>query len=140
MSPTPYIGRFIGTLKNMIHTRLAGMKLDKDKWVDVLGAVLTKYNLTKHETTEMKPVDAKKDSNKFVVWWNVHNKAKKERTYPNLKVGDIVRTMIKKTTFRKQTDNKWSNDTYKITFIKDNQYMINDHKRKVYYRWELLKV
>ena len=140
LSPAPYIERFIGTLKNMIHTRLAGMKLDKDKWVDVLDAVLTKYNLTKHETTEMKPVDAKKDSNKFAVWWNLHNKAKKERKYPNLKVGDIVRTMIKKTTFRKQTDNKWSNDTYKITFIKDNQYMINDHKRKVYYRWELLKV
>lgn len=140
LSPAPYIERFIGTLKNMIHTRLEGMKLDKDKWVDVLDAVLTKYNLTKHETTEMKPVDAKKESNKFLVWWNLHNKARKDRKYEPLKVGDTVRTMIKKTTFRKQTDNKWSNETYKITFIKNSDYLINDGKRKVYNRFELLKV
>ena len=101
---------------------------------------MTKYNLTKHETTEMKPVDAKKESNKFLVWWNLHNKARKDRKYEPLKVGDTVRTMIKKTTFRKQTDNKWSNETYKITFIKNSDYLINDGKRKVYNRWELLKV
>ena len=32
------------------------------------------------------------------------------------------------------------NEVYTVTFIKDNQYLINDNKRRVYNRWELLKI
>lgn len=140
LSPAPYVERFIGTLKSMIHDRLVGMKLDKDKWTTVLEPVLAKYNLTKHESTEMRPIDGKKDSNKLLIWWNLHSKAKKARRYPELKVGNEVRVMIKKTTFRKQTDNKWTSDKYKVIAIEDNDYLINDGKRRLYSRWELLKV
>ena len=77
LSPAPYIERFIGTFKSMIHTRLAGMKLSKDKRVDVLNPVLSKYKLTKHETTQMKPIDGKKESNKLLIWWNLHSKERK---------------------------------------------------------------
>ena len=35
---------------------------------------------------------------------------------------------------------KWSKDVYKVTFIKDNDYMENNNKRKPYQRHELLKV
>ena len=59
--------------------------------------------------------------------------------YPQIKQGDEVRVMIK-TTFRKQTDNKWTHEKYKVIAITDNHYLINDGKRKLYSRHELLKV
>ena len=81
-------------MKMMIHNRLVAMKLDTDKWTSVLEPVLAKYNLSKHESIEMKPVDGKK-INKSLRWWNLHNKAKKERLYLEIKQGDEVRVMIK---------------------------------------------
>ena len=41
---------------------------------------------------------------------------------------------------KKGTDSYWSKEVYTITFIKDKQYLINDHRRRVWNRWELLKV
>ena len=35
---------------------------------------------------------------------------------------------------------KWTKERYKITFIKGDEYMVNDGKRNVYLRLELLKV
>ena len=34
----------------------------------------------------------------------------------------------------------WSKDVFEITFTKDNQYLINDFRRRVWNRWELLKI
>ena len=70
----------------------------------------SQVQLDKHESTELKPIDGKKESNKLSIWWNLHNKAKKERLYPEIKQGDEVRVMINNTTFRKHTDNKWTNE------------------------------
>ena len=94
LSPSPYVEIFIGTVKMMIHNRLNAMRLDTDKWTSVLGPVFAKYNLTKHESAEMKPIDGKKEANRLLIWWNLHNKAKKERLYPQIKQGDEVRVMI----------------------------------------------
>ena len=94
----------------MIHNRLKAMKLDTDKWISVLEPVLAKYNLTKHESAEMKPIDGKKQSNKLLMWWNLHNKAKKERLYPEIKQGDEVR--VERTTVRTHTDSKWTTEKY----------------------------
>ena len=44
-SPPPFAERLIQTLKNMIHTRLDGMELSKEKWIDLLPAVL-KHTIT----------------------------------------------------------------------------------------------
>ena len=46
LSPSPYVERFIGTMKMMIHNRLVAMKLDTDKWTSVLEPVLAKYNVS----------------------------------------------------------------------------------------------
>ena len=79
----------------MIHNRLKAMNSNTDKWTSVLEPVLAKYNLTKHESTEMKPIDGKKEANKLLIWWNLNSKAKKERMYPQIKKDDEVRVMIK---------------------------------------------
>ena len=54
----------------MIHKRLDGLELSKEQWVDMLPAIIHKYNNTEHSTTGVKPNDAKKDENKVEVWLN----------------------------------------------------------------------
>ena len=62
------------------------------------------------------------------------------RQYPEIKVGDEVRVTIKKDTKTQGYFPKWSPTAYKVLRIKDNYYTINDEKRKVYQRREILKV
>ena len=75
-----------------------------------------------------------------MVSYNIWSKAKRNRQYPDLKVGDDVRVKLIKDSKTKGYDPKWSKEIYKVTFIKDNDYMVNDDKRKVYQRFEILKV
>ena len=124
----------------MIHTRLEGLEMDKDKWIDMLGSVLKKYNNTKHSTTGMEPNEAVKPSNHFEIWLNIINKATYNRKYKPIKVGDKVRTYVKPKSMKKGHDSSWSSQVYTITLIKDKQYLINDHRRRVWNRHELLKI
>lgn len=54
-SPPPFAERMIQTIKNMIHTRLEGLEMEKEKWINLLPAILKKYNNTEHSTTGVKP-------------------------------------------------------------------------------------
>jgi len=40
-SPPPFSERAVQEIKNMIHARLDGLDIEKEKWVDVLPAVKT---------------------------------------------------------------------------------------------------
>ena len=84
----------VQTIKHMIHQRLEGLEISKEKWVDILPSVLKKYNSTSHPTTGMKPHDAVKPSNHFDVWLNIYSKATYNRKYRQIKVGDKVRTYV----------------------------------------------
>ena len=139
-SPPPFSERAVQELKNMIHTRLDGLDLEKEKWVELLPAVLKKYNNRVHGTTGMSPNDARKDENNIQIYLNIRKHAQYKRSYPKLSVGDLVRTYVKAGSFKKGYNSSWSKDVYKHTFVKDNQYMVNDNKRKVYNRWELLRI
>ena len=124
----------------MIHTRLEGLDLSKEKWIDMLGPVLKTYNSRVHGTTGMSPNDARKDSNSIQVYLNIRKHAQYKRSYPKLSVGDLVRTYIKPHTFKKGYNSSWSKEVYNVTYITDNQYLVNNIKRKVYNRWELLRI
>ena len=76
----------------------------------------------------------------MVVWLNISKRATYNRKYEPIKVGDKVRTYMKPKSMKKGYDSSWSKDVYTITFIKDKQYLINDHRRRVWNRWELLKI
>ena len=52
-SPPPFNGRMVQTIKNMIRTRLEGLEIDKQEWVELLGAILKKCNNTEHSTTNL---------------------------------------------------------------------------------------
>jgi len=140
-TPPHFAERAIQTIKNMIHTRLDGLEMSKEKWVDMLPFVLNKYNKTEHSTTGVTPNDAKQDENKVEVWLNIKNKAVYNRKYPPLKVLYKVRTYIKPKTFKKGYESTWSSTVYIIQLIKDGTYLLNNYeKKRVYHRHELLKV
>ena len=139
-SPPPFAERMVQTLKNAIHKRLEGLEINKEKWVDILPAVLKKYNNTPHSTINMSPNQAKDKKNHFEVWLNIYNNSNFSRKYPPLKVGDSVRTYVKPKTFRKGYESSWSKEVYKVMFFKDKQYTINDNKKRLYSRHELLKI
>ena len=103
--------------------------------------VLKKYNDTVHGTTGLTPNEARKDENRIRVWLHIWKRARFRRKYPPLHVGDEVRTLLKPHTFKKGYQPSWSKDTYKITYVSGNQFLINDSdRRRVWNRHELLKV
>ena len=59
----------------MIHARTEGLDLPVEKCVEMLPAILNKYNNTNHSTTNMTPNEAKREDNKLKVWLNFQNKA-----------------------------------------------------------------
>lgn len=135
------VERFNRTLKEKIQTRLDAMGLSRDKWLEQLKPIINKYNNTVHSTIDMTPNEAKKRGNQQMVSFNLWNNAKRNRKYPELSVGDNVRVMIKKEPgITKGYMPKWTKEVYQVTFIRNNDYMVNDGKRKVYLRHELLKV
>ena len=136
----PFAERAVQTIKNMIHARIEGLDLPVEKWVEMLPAILKKYNSTKHSTTGMTPNEAKQDDNKLKVWLNIKNKAEFNRKYPPLSVGSFVR-IYEPPKHKKGYKSVWSSKVYKITFMNDNGYLIDDFsKRKVFQRNELLKI
>ena len=91
-APPPFAERMVQTINNMIHARLEGLEISKDKWVGILPSVLKEYNNTKHSTTGMTPVEAKQTNNHDDVCLNIDNKANYNRRYPPLNNGSQVRT------------------------------------------------
>ena len=98
--------RFIRTYKDMLFKRVeADEKKGKEniQWVDYNLEIMLTYNdKMKHSATGMTPKEARKDKNEFRAMLNVASKAKKERIYPTLGVGDKVKIMRKKAIQRKK--------------------------------------
>ena len=97
-NPPPFIERWIGTFKHMIHMRLKGSGVDKG-WPQLIPSILKRYNTLPHSTTSVSPNDAKKKENELLVKFNIMNKAKFARKYPRLTVGSMVRKYKKPDTF-----------------------------------------
>ena len=53
-----------------------------------MEAVVNKYNDTVHSTIKMSPNDARREVNKLTASFNIWAQSKKDRVYPELKVGD----------------------------------------------------
>lgn len=54
------------------------MELGSDKWTAVLDPIWVKYNLSKHESTEMESIDRENKPKRLLIERNVHGKAKKD--------------------------------------------------------------
>ena len=145
-TPNGQAERTIKTIKDLIHTRITGLNLPNERWIDLLPKVVKYYNEKHvHNTIGMSPKMALNKYNHIQVLMNIRKNEQFKKAYGNLRVGDLVRTAIKKSSFTKGYSPKFSSDTFKITFVKVNadgtrDYLLNTNARKLYQQHELRRV
>jgi hypothetical protein len=111
--------RQIRTFKRMIADRMRNRAEGERYYHDqaFLDGLTNLYNKTKHATTGMTPIDASEPKNEEKVRTKLELARLPVHHYPRLKVGDMVRTLVKKQTFAKESDPNWSEKIYKIVKI-----------------------
>ena len=90
----PSAERFIRTFKDNLYRRLGGLKQGKSDWAKHVDNIIKKCKNTEHNTTKIKPSDAIKKENHLWVNWHLQNNVKKDRKYPKINEGDMVRVNI----------------------------------------------
>ena len=139
--------RFIRTFKDKLFKRAEN---DEKKgthniqWIDYITDILLTYNNKDvHSATGLTPNEARKERNEFRAKLNVSVKAKKERMYPTLEVGDKGKIMRKKAIPEKERTSHWLKGYYVVQDIAEklNQkyYKLTDYPRLLM-RHELLKI
>ena len=82
-------------------------------WTDLLYQVLLTYNHKMvHSATKMTPHDAKQKVNELNVKMNLELKRRHTRVYPDVEVGDNVKTYTKKTVMTKARISRWSDEVH----------------------------
>ena len=104
--------RVIRTLRNLLKKPVF-LKGNAD-WLSELPSVVKKYNDSFHHSIKMTPIQASKESNERKVYSNL--KDKREVRKPKFKLGDLIRTDIKKV-FSKGDSINYSYKLYTITEI-----------------------
>ena len=142
-----YSERGIQTFKDALYKRV---EADEQKgkpniqWTDyILEILLTYNNKNIHSTTKFTPSQAKLPKHEFEVKLNISLQAKRNRTYPEVEVGDSVKIMRKKGISEKERTSHWVRIPQKVKRIDkklgQTYYYLDDDKRG-YLRHELLKV
>ena len=110
-----------------------------DKFITIY---IKKYNNTIHSTIGVTPNIAKEGNNNIEIWLNINEKASFNRKYPPLKVNDNVRVYIKRKSFSKSYDPRFTKEIYKVLRISEDgkQFLLNNNTRRLYSRHELKKV
>ena len=111
--------RFIRTLKNKLYKHMTAT--GKNVHYDVLDDVVNKYNINKHSTNKMKPIDVKDttkssslERNNKRVYTDEHNE--KDSRF---KVGDRVKISKFKNIFAKGYTPNWSKEIFIVDKIND---------------------
>jgi hypothetical protein len=136
------VERFNRTLKTRTVLKMRAMGTEGTfLWSEQLQDNVNKYNNSEHRTIKMTPNEAKKKGNTQLVHFNIFDKAQRKDKYPKIEVGDLIRHKLKKLTFYKGYEPKWSEKVFKVLMIKGNDYMINNpNNNRLYMRSELQKV
>ena len=139
--------RFIRTFKDMLFKRVeADEKKDKEniQWTDYILEIMLTYNdKMKHSATNMTPKEARKKDNELKARVNIAMKARKEKIYPEIKVGDKVKIIRKKAITEKERTSHFLKGEYTVEEITKSlgqtYYKMADYPRKLM-RHEMLKV
>ena len=122
--------RFNQTLMNKIVKMFT--ERDNHRYIDDIERIVNEYNNTYHSSIKMTPIEASKEENEGIVYYNLYSKRRREmmkqNIKPKFKVGDIVRIYKFKKIFEKGYDPKWSNELFII--YKDNGTIPNTYKVK----------
>ena len=108
--------RAIQTIKNRLEKYF--LKTGQHVWINVIQQIEQNYNATPHSAHKMAPQDVTEENRDQVY----------KRLYPNinlttvckLKIGDKVRILKEKTDFAKGYTQKWSDEIYKITSVRQS--------------------
>ena len=139
--------RFIRTFKDKLFKRVeADEKKGKENidWTSyILEIMLTYNNKDVHRTTEQTPNEARKKKNEYKSVMNVSLKARRERTHPELNVGDKVKILRKKAITEKERTSHFLKGEYTVeeitTKLKQKYYTLTDYPRPLM-RHDLVKV
>ena len=139
--------RFIRTFKDKLFKRIEADEKKGKKDIDwrdyILEIMLTYNNKDVHSATGQTPNEARKKKNEYKSVLNVSMKAKKERTYPELNVGDKVKILRKKAITEKERTSHFLKGEYVVeeitTKLKQKYYKLTDYPRPLM-RHGLLKV
>jgi hypothetical protein len=106
-------------------------------WYKVLPDIISNYNNTFHSTIHAKPID--------VFNGKQANTQTETHLIPTFKVGDTVRTKLKKKTFDKGDVLTYSTATYEVVAVKDNRVQLKNMVSKevlktLYKMYEIVKV
>ncbi len=98
-----------------------------------------------HTVSKFTPVEAMKPGNLAQVKFNLELRAKKQRAYPDLQVGDYVRVFYQKDKLDKERHSNWLPNKERVKEIKESMgqklYVLeNTRLTQAYVRRDLLKV
>ena len=114
---------------------------DNIQWVDYIFQIMLTYNnKNEHNSINMTPVEATKEDKQLDVKLNLELKAKRDRKYPDLKIHDKVKIMLKYNKMKKEHNPLYSDMKYEIEKIEEKNgltfYYVNGRPRL---RNEILK-
>jgi len=106
------------------------------QWHRYIDLIMTAYNTRyEHSATGMKPSEAREPVNEAGAKMQMSLKQRHNRTYPPLKVGDKVKTLLtsSKNKFRKEHIPLYSDQSFEITQIEPKYgqtfYTVNGERR-----------
>lgn len=110
--------RFICTFKDMLFKRVeSDEKKGKEniQWIDYIFEIMLTYNnKDKHSATNMTPNEARKDRNELKARASVAMKARKDKIYPEISVGDKVKIIRKKAITEKERTSHFLKGEYVV--------------------------
>ena len=119
------------------------------KYIDILQALIEKYNNTKHRSIKMTPVEAQKPENHEHVFRHLYGERMKKlgQQKPKFQVGEKVRLAVQKDLFEKSYVINWSDKVYTVKQVLATRpltYTVEDDKGQLhkgrFYEQELQKV
>lgn len=133
--------RAIRTIKTRLekYFRVAG----KRKWIDVIDQIVKNYNLTPHSATGYPPLEVN-DENRDEVYKKLYP-LKTVTVVCRLKIGDKVRKIIEKDTWKKGYTQNWSEEIYEIATVRQSntvcyyklQHINGEKIPGIYYYYQL---
>jgi hypothetical protein len=141
----PVAERAIRTFKDMLYKRIDDdIKKGKEnvQWSDYIYPILlTSNNKNKHGSTGETPAVASKPDKQTEVKDSLEKKARMNRVYPELKVGDMVKIYTKRQRGDKERIPLFSSNRYEIQSIREKLGLkIYKANNKEYMRNEIMKL
>ena len=139
--------KFIRTFKDKLFKRIENDEKNRKpniQWIDYIDEIMVTYNYKDvHSATGLTPNKARDKDNEFKSKLNISMKAKKERIYPTLEVGDRVKILRKKAITEKERTSHFLQGGYTVeaidTELNQKYYTLEGYNRPLM-RHELLKV